>query len=75
LTVEELARRIRQSVAFTQELLADWREQGIAEERDGRWYLTADGFRRYGRAILDSGPDDWGELCLRCRAIGSSRRF
>lgn len=35
-------------------MLEDWRERGIAEEDNGLWRLTPDGFERYGRGILDA---------------------
>lgn len=58
LTVAELARRIRRSDAFTAEMLEDWRLRGIATESGGAWRLTADGFDRHGRAVLDAAMGD-----------------
>jgi hypothetical protein len=53
-TVAVLATSIRQSDEFTVEMLEDWQARGIAEQHAGLWRLTAAGFERYGRAILDA---------------------
>lgn len=56
-TTEELAKRISQSLRFTEYILHDFRDRGIVVHDGGLWFLTTDG-ARYGRALRNAFGDE-----------------